>query len=219
VRDNGIGIAREQLPGVFDMFFQGGNGKLAAGGLGIGLALARQLVELHGGSIEARSEGAGRGSEFTVRVPLPISPAIAREAAPARAPERARRVLIADDNVDAAQSLGMLLRKMGHAVQLSHDGAAALEIALREPPEIVLLDIDMPKLDGFAVATRLRADQRFDRVPIVALTGLGQDVDRMRAREAGFDQHVLKPMDFSALREALDLIRAKGETSTAVSDG
>jgi PAS domain S-box-containing protein len=209
VRDNGIGIDRQQLPGVFDMFFQAGNGRqLASGGLGIGLALARQLVELHGGSIEARSEGVGRGSEFTVSVPLPILPTVAREAARPTAPESGRRVLVAEDNTDAAQSLGLLLRKMGHAVRLSYDGAAALDDALREPPEIVLLDIDMPKLDGYAVASRLREDPRFDRVPIVALTGLGQDLDRRRSRQAGFDHHVLKPVDISALREALELIRS-----------
>jgi PAS domain S-box-containing protein len=208
VRDDGIGIEAGLLTGIFDMFFQAGSGsRQATGGLGIGLALARQLVELHGGSIEARSEGAGRGSEFTVRVPLPIAPALSCEEAQPCAAERARRVLVADDNVDAAESLGLLLRRMGHAVQLSYDGVAALEAALREPPEIVLLDIDMPNLDGFAVAARLREDRRFDRVPIVALTGMGQEVDRKRTRQAGFDEHVLKPVDSSALRRALELIR------------
>jgi PAS domain S-box-containing protein len=216
VRDEGIGIEPGQLTGVFDMFFQAGNGQQgASGGLGIGLALARQLVELHGGSIEARSEGAGRGSAFVVRVPLPISPVVSSEAARPRAAESARRVLVADDNVDAARSLGLLLRTMGHVVQLSYDGAAALETALKDPPEIVLLDIDMPTLDGFAVAARLREDPRFDRVPIVALTGLGQDVDRKRARQAGFDEHVLKPVDYAALRRALELIRGSGEHSSA----
>jgi PAS domain S-box-containing protein len=212
VRDDGIGIEPGMLTGVFDMFVQAGDGaRLASGGLGIGLALARQLVELHDGSIEARSEGAGKGSEFVVRVPLPISPVVSSEAAQPRTAESARRVLVADDNVDAARSLGLLLRTMGHAVQLSYDGAAALETALKDPPEIVLLDIDMPTLDGFAVAARLREDPRFDRVPIVALTGLGQDVDRKRTRQAGFDEHVLKPVDYTALKRALELIRGSDE--------
>ncbi len=208
VSDNGFGIERHLLPDVFEMFFQAGStSRLAAGGLGIGLALARQLVELHGGTIEASSEGPGRGSEFTVRLPLSVSPQAAQETKRAPAPEGGRRVLVVDDNVDAAESLGLLLRKMGHAVQVSYDGAAALEAALREPPEIVLLDLDIPKLDGFAVVARLREDRRFDRVPIVALTGFGQEVDRQRARQAGFDEHMLKPIDSGALRAALDLVR------------
>jgi two-component system CheB/CheR fusion protein len=194
------------------MFFQAGNGlRQATGGLGIGLALARQLVELHGGSIEAHSEGPGRGSEFTVRVPLPMAAGLDRVAERPGAPQNARRILVADDNVDAAQSLGLLLRRMGHAVQLSYDGAAAIEAALREPPEIVLLDIDMPNLDGYTVAARLREDRRFDRVPIVALTGMGQEVDRKRTRQAGFDEHVLKPVELGALKRALELIRGQDE--------
>jgi PAS domain S-box-containing protein len=208
VRDNGYGIEPQLLAGVFEMFVQADSSRrVASGGLGIGLALARRLVELHGGSIEARSEGAGRGSEFIVRVPLSASAPVAQPTGPVPAPEIARSVLVVDDNVDAAQCLAMLLRKMGHRVQLSYDGAAAIETALREPPEIVLLDLDMPRLDGFAVATRLRADRRFDRVPIVALTGFGQDVDRTRARQAGFDEHVLKPVDAGALRAALETVR------------
>ncbi len=209
VEDNGIGIAPESLPRVFDMFGQiDGGRRRAPGGLGIGLALARQLVQLHGGIIEAHSAGPGKGSRFTVRIPLPESaPAVAER--PSAAPSKdaaGRRVLVVDDNVDAADSLGMMLQQMGHSVQVSYDGRAALAAARREVPDVVLLDLDLPQLDGFAVARLLRQDRRLDGVPIVAVTGFGQEVDRTRARQAGFDQHLVKPVDPDVLRSTLELI-------------
>jgi PAS domain S-box-containing protein len=204
VRDNGAGIPADMLERVFDTFAQVDmNLRRAQGGLGIGLSLSKRLVELHGGSIEARSEGAGRGSEFTVRVPRAASDQ-PRASLPASARKEGcairRRVLVVDDNIDAAESLGMLLRQMGHEVRLAHDGGAALEAADRNPPEILLLDLDLPKIDGYGVAERLRRDSRFKRLRVIALTGYGQDSDRARSREAGFDEHLVKPIDPEALR-------------------
>ncbi|HEX6320675.1 MAG TPA: ATP-binding protein [Burkholderiales bacterium] len=209
VTDNGIGIEPGALPQVFEMFSQiDSTRRRAPGGLGVGLALARQLVELHGGSIEAHSEGLGRGSRFTVRLPLPASlaPAGLQASTPARQAGAGRRVLVVDDNVDAADSLGMMLEQMGHSVQVSYDGRAALAAARRNVPDIVLLDLDLPQLDGFAVARLLRQDRRLDRVPIVAVTGFGQEADRSRARQAGFDEHLVKPVDPDVLRCTLELI-------------
>jgi CheY-like chemotaxis protein len=169
----------------------------AEGGLGIGLALARGLIELHGGRIEARSAGIGRGSEFTVYLPLsvavtPIAPATAKTAVPA-IPNR--RILIADDNRDAADSLSLLLALDGHEIRTVHDGAAAVAEAERFRPEFALLDIGMPKLTGYEVAQRLRAEPWGQTCVLVAITGWGQEQDRRRSREAGFDHHLTKPID------------------------
>ncbi len=208
VRDNGIGIAPEMLSRVFEMFAQiGGGPQRAAGGLGIGLTLARSLVELHGGSIEARSAGLGLGCEFVVRLPLlsalqPRRP-VADQAEDFR--HSPRRILVVDDNVDAAQSLGMLLRQMGHEVQVEHDGLAAIEAAQAGRPELVLLDISMPGLDGFEVVRRLRQDPQFSSVRMVAITGHGQDEDRRKSREAGFDAHLVKPIASEELRRLLEI--------------
>jgi PAS domain S-box-containing protein len=199
VRDNGIGIEPAMLARVFDLFMQSGDApSRAQGGLGIGLTLARTLVELHGGTIEARSPGAGKGSEFTVRLPVLSSRAQPRKA---QSPEqgqaqrvKARRVLVVDDNVDAAMSLGMLLTAMGHEVQVLHDGAAAVENACANRPDLLLLDLTMPGLDGLRVAQRLRADPRCAGMRIVAITGHGREDDFRRSREAGFDDHVVKPV-------------------------
>jgi CheY-like chemotaxis protein len=208
VRDNGIGIAPEMLSRVFEMFTQiGGGPQRAAGGLGIGLTLARSLVELHGGSIEARSAGLGLGSEFVVRLPL-LSARQPRRPAAEQAEDfrhSPRRILVVDDNVDAGQSLGMLLRQMGHEVQVEHDGLAAIEAAQAVRPELVLLDISMPGLDGFEVVRRLRQDPQFRSVRIVAITGRGQDEDRRKSREAGFDAHLVKPLASEELRRLLEL--------------
>jgi PAS domain S-box-containing protein len=208
VRDNGIGIPREMLPRVFDMFAQVDPERgRAQGGLGIGLALARTLVHLHGGAIEARSEGPGHGSEFIVRLPIARSrqaEARAAETWSLRCSKGPRRILVVDDNVDAAQSLSLMLRHGGHEVQVTHDGLAGLEAARGNPPDVILLDISMPGIDGLGVAQRLRLDPRFKPVRIVAVTGLGQEEDRRKSRAAGFDEHLVKPISPEVLREVLE---------------
>jgi two-component system CheB/CheR fusion protein len=197
VRDRGMGIPAEMLTQVFAPFTQLERSlDRAEGGLGIGLALVRALVELHRGSVVARSEGPGRGSEFEVR--LPGSSAVPRgEERSASEDSRpsgkvSRRVLVVDDNVDAAQSLALFLHASGHVVHKAHDGPAALEAALDLRPEVVLLDLGLPRMDGYEVARHLRARQP-DGLVLIALTGHGQEEDRRRTREAGFDHHVVKP--------------------------
>ena len=208
VQDDGIGIEPASLPRLFEMFGRvEGARQRVPGGLGIGLALARQLVELHGGRIEARSRGTGLGSEFIVRLPtLDAAPALAAPVPAEPASSQTRRILVVDDNMDAAAALGMVLEQMGHAVAIAHDGASALVAARQDPPEVILADLDLPGLDGFGLATRLREDRRFDRVPIIAVSGFGQDGDRKRTRQAGFDEHLVKPVDAGVLHAALQLI-------------
>ena len=206
IRDAGIGIPREALARVFEPFVQIGAAAWAAGGgLGIGLALVKQLVELHGGAIEARSEGPGTGSEFVVTLPVaagrelaPAAVRVAREAAPA-----GRRILVADDNVDAAESLGVLLELMGHEVRLAHDGEQALAQAEAFRPELILLDLGMPRLDGYATARRIRASAWGRRILVAALTGWGQPEVKRQTAEAGFDVHLVKPVDRSTLHDLL----------------
>src|SRR5260221_5381285 len=204
VSDNGIAIVREVLPRLFEMFMQGGRDPRGAqGGLGIGLALAKNLVELHGGRIEARSSGADRGAQFIVRLPvLAAQRAVPGKPAPrtslhSRAP---RRVLVVDDNIDAARALGLLLEQIGHDVQVAHDGLAALEAARSNRPEIVLLDISMPGVDGHSVVRRLRQDPTFQKVPVVAVTGRGTEEDRRLSREPGLDQQPVKPVALESLQ-------------------
>jgi CheY-like chemotaxis protein len=207
VRDTGAGIPDEMREEIFEMFTQApAQGRSGSHGLGIGLAISRQLIHLHGGAIEVYSEGAGRGSEFTMRLPLgtfALNLAPAPEAVDE--PRRGRRVLVVDDNVDAADSLGMLLSLQGHATEVVHDGMAALDTLGAFEPEIVLLDIGMPVMDGYEVARRIRRQPGGDRILLVAVTGWGQEGDKGRAREAGFDEHVTKPVDSEALQR---LIRA-----------
>jgi two-component system, chemotaxis family, CheB/CheR fusion protein len=208
VKDTGIGIRREMLSQVFELFTQAESSLARSqGGLGIGLTLVQRLVEMHGGTVEARSAGPGQGSEFIVRLPV-AEPAEDGErqgdpGAGERAPEPAgMRILVVDDYRDAADSLAVLLRMMGHAVHTAYDGLEALEMAAAWPPEVVLLDIGLPKLNGYEVAERLRAEHGGD-LALIALTGWGQPEDRRRAHEAGFDHHLTKPVELDALRQLL----------------
>jgi len=208
VRDNGIGIAADSLPHLFEMFAQLHPGRARQNeGLGIGLALSKGLAELHGGSIQARSEGLGRGSEFIVRVPRDLHAAAVPGAAAPAAPRSggaSRQVLIADDNEDAALTLAMLLEVSGHRVVVAHDGEEALARYEEIRPEVVLLDIGMPKLDGYEVARRLRGRDDGGPSLMVALTGWGQASDKARAVEAGFDLHFTKPVDPDRILALLD---------------
>ena len=205
VRDNGAGIAPDALPRMFAMFTRGerasGHGP---GGLGIGLALARRLAEMHGGAVDAYSEGPGKGSVFTVRLPLTGNQrpgyTVAGHIA-AAIPQQ--RILVVDDNRDAADSLGMILKFLGADVRIARDGLEALEAVQTYDPSVVLLDIGMPGMDGYEVARTIRTRFPGHRPTIVALTGWGQDKDRGRAREAGFDHHLIKPADVGALQVLL----------------
>ncbi|HEY2590810.1 MAG TPA: response regulator [Steroidobacteraceae bacterium] len=224
VRDDGTGIAAADLARIFDLFTQGEqNNQSVLGGLGIGLALVRRLVELHGGTVVAQSEGLGRGSEFIVRLPRRLgepylAPVRAPAPAAAHAPtlERAsceppldsahrtgRRLLIVDDNLDALDSLAALMEMSGHEVHMATDGESALVVAESCRPEVVLLDLGLPKLDGYEVARRLRESPWGRAAMIIALTGWGQDEDRRRTRESGFDSHMVKPLDLDALLRLL----------------
>jgi signal transduction histidine kinase/DNA-binding response OmpR family regulator len=208
VRDTGIGIAPELLPRVFDLFTQADRSlDRSQGGLGIGLTLVRRLVEMHGGSVSVSSAGVGRGSEFVVRLPLAAGDEAALPTDDGRvdepADERPKRVLVVDDNVDAARILSRLLTAGGHHVDVAHDGQAALEIARERPPDVVLLDIGLPGMDGYEVARRMRAMGDLDRTLLVALTGYGQEEDRRRSRESGFDQHLTKPVDPLAIKQLI----------------
>jgi CheY-like chemotaxis protein len=209
VRDTGIGIAPELLPRIFDLFVQGDRSVARSqGGLGIGLTLVRRLVELHGGTIRAASAGPGRGSEFVVRLPvcgeaLPLKDSPDNGATQKNSQHRGQRVLVVDDNVDAAESLAMVLRLSGHEVRTAYDGPAALAEARAVTPDVVLLDIGLPGMDGFDVARQIREDQGLSHLRIVAVTGYGQDEDRRRTQEAGFDFHLTKPVDPTQLDRLL----------------
>jgi PAS domain S-box-containing protein len=206
VEDNGIGIAADDLPKVFGMFAQVRSAQEhAAGGLGIGLALARGIVELHGGRIEAASGGAGKGSRFTVR--LPNSGVAAGRAAPAGAARNGagshKRILLADDNRDAAESLAIILRLEGHEVELAHDGNSALRSFTERRPDVALLDIGMPQTNGYEVARRIRAAPHGGDVLLIAITGWAQDADKAESRAAGFDHHLTKPIEPETLIDLL----------------
>ena len=212
VEDNGVGISAQALPTIFDMFSQvDATRSRAQGGLGIGLALARRLAEMHGGSLTAHSAGLGLGARFTLRLPLApgvdAAPAVARPR-PAQGPVARRRVLVVDDNHDAADSLAAILLLDGHEVRIARDGAQALDTAQAFRPEVVVLDIGLPDIDGYAVCAALRQQPWGREARVVALTGWGQDPDRRRSQEAGFDAHLLKPVDPNALRSVLGLERA-----------
>ena len=207
VRDSGIGISAELLPKVFDMFMQVDRSTdRSQGGLGIGLTLVRSLVELHSGSVEAHSAGPGCGSEFRVRLPIQTPSRDAHQGSlPAAAVNvlPSRRILVVDDNVDSAKTLGMLLKYLGGDVVVVHDGPAALNAIDDYRPAVVLLDIGMPGMDGFEVARRIRQLPDTHEIKLIALTGWGQEDDRRRTREAGFDHHLIKPADITALQSIL----------------
>lgn len=205
VRDDGVGMSPELLLRVFDLFEQGAQSlDRSAGGLGLGLAIVKSIVTLHGGSVVAASEGLGMGSEFVVRLPLAM--ARARSAAPPNSPHPQatggpRRVLIVDDNADGAEMLEVALRGMGHTTMTAHDGPSAVEAARQFAPDVALLDIGLPIMDGYEVARQMRAIFG-DRTPkLVAITGYGQQSDRARSREAGFDCHLVKPIDLARFAE------------------
>jgi CheY-like chemotaxis protein len=206
VRDSGIGIAAENLSRVFEMFSQAQPASIRSqGGLGIGLSLSKGVVELHGGSIEARSEGPGHGSEFMVRLPVPTDAPAPEEAPSASATGMAttRRILVVDDNRDAADSLAILLRSMGNEVTTAYDGEVAAELAEQNRPEVVLLDIGMPNMDGLDACRRMRNQPWGASLHIIAMTGWGQQEDRRRTGDAGFDFHLVKPVDPAELLKLL----------------
>jgi len=221
VKDNGLGLAPESLGKIFTMFSQveAPEGR-SEGGLGIGLALVKGLAELHGGTVEVHSAGLGHGSEFVVRMPVaaqqPTSPGVA-QASPLLSSER-RRVLIADDNRDAAESLSLLLEMSGHEVRVAHLGHAALSLARTFRPDVALLDIGMPDLSGHDVARALRLEPWASNLQLIALTGWGQDDDRRRAFEAGFDHHCTKPIDPDQLARLI-ANRAAAKKATVLSNG
>jgi CheY-like chemotaxis protein len=212
ISDTGVGIAPEMLPRVFDMFSQAETGERARPGLGIGLALARRLVELHGGTIEARSAGLQRGSTFVVRLPR-VAPAVAAAAAPrvaevlrpAFVPPK-RSVLIVDDLKDSAESLARLLGLAGHEVRVAFDGDEGVAAAESFRPDVVLLDIGMPRLNGYDACRRIRHQAWGREMVLIAVTGWGQEHDRRRSEEAGFSRHLVKPVDPSALLALLDTL-------------
>jgi PAS domain S-box-containing protein len=209
VIDPGIGISSDQISRIFEMFAQVDQSlERGQGGLGVGLALTRTLVELHGGTVEAKSEGLGKGSEFIVRIPALATETTRVQAGGGTASTalKPRRVLIADDNVDSATVLAMLLRASGHQVETVHDGMAALETSQCFRPDLVILDIGMPKVNGYDVARQIRSRGDSD-VMLIAVTGWGQEQDKRRAREAGFDHHLTKPVDVAALEKILAEMR------------
>lgn len=206
VKDTGVGIPATMLPKIFDIFTQVDRSlEKSQGGLGIGLTLVKRLVEMHGGSVAAQSEGPGKGSTFTVRLPVlvaksqPIRPSEEEEGAP----KTCLRILVVDDNIDAAESLGIMLTLMGNEVRTAADGLVAVETARDYLPDVILLDIGLPKLNGYDACRRIREQGESKEMMIVALTGWGQEEDRRRSVEAGFDHHLVKPVDYNDLMKLL----------------
>jgi CheY-like chemotaxis protein len=211
IRDDGIGLTPESLPGLFTMFSQVNSAiDRAEGGLGIGLALVKGLVTLHGGRVEARSEGLGRGSEFVIHLPHKVlAPATAvtqddNEGAANASAVRRGHILVADDNRDAAESLALVLRFSGYQVSIAFGGAEALETASRERPRAAIIDIGMPGMSGHEVARRMRLEAWGRNAVLIALTGWGQEQDKQAAKAAGFDEHLTKPVDPEAVERILD---------------
>jgi CheY-like chemotaxis protein/nitrogen-specific signal transduction histidine kinase len=217
VRDNGIGIGPELIPHIFDLFSQGNRTlERAQGGLGIGLTLVQKIVELHRGSVEAQSRGAGKGTEFTVRLPMVVSASMKESMASQTVlpPSQTARVLIVDDNVDAADSIAMILRLSGHDVQVAYSGQSALETAAQYQPNIIFLDIGLPEIDGYEIARRLRQRPPSKDVWLIAMTGYGQDSDRQQSQEAGFDYHLVKPVNTQELEQLVAKLIKEQRSST-----
>jgi CheY-like chemotaxis protein len=208
VKDVGVGIAPDMLPRIFEMFNQGGH--TSGGGLGIGLSLARRLVEMHGGSIEAHSDGIGKGATFTVRLPIAeLSQSERSSKSPHSAdasgsPALKRRILVADDNRDVVESFQIMLRILGHEVQTALDGLEAIEKAEQFRPDVIILDVGMPMLDGYETASRIRQRPWSRDVVLIAVTGWGNEKDKLKSAAAGFNVHLVKPVDATTILEALD---------------
>ena len=207
VSDTGVGIASEMLPRVFGLFTQVDSTlDRSQGGLGIGLTLVRTLVEMHGGSVAAASQGVSKGSEFTVR--LPIGEPIKGEARPAAVPERpkirAGRVLVVDDNLDTARLTARMLKHSGFDVATAHDGHEAVELARHFQPAVLLLDIGLPGMNGYEVASTLRGEECCSDAVFIALSGYGEEKARKKSKEAGFDYHLTKPVDFTELMSLIE---------------
>jgi CheY-like chemotaxis protein len=210
--DQGRGLRAENISRLFEPFYQVDQGLARSeGGLGLGLTLAKQLVELHGGTIEAESDGLGQGSQFTIRLPAINVPALAGGGSSGppspSAATRPLRVLIVDDSQDATMTMKLLLEIRGHEAATAASGPQALKVFDDFQPQVVLLDIGLPEMDGYEVAKRLRAKESPDAVKIIATTGYGRDEDRVRATEAGCDFHLTKPVNFKTLEDLLDTIR------------
>ncbi len=205
VRDNGIGMDSEALKNVFELFAQAaGPSHAVQGGLGVGLSLARSIAELHGGVLTAHSEGPGKGSEFMLRLPAAAAPdSQATVAQPTSAPGFRQRILVVDDNVDAAESLGTMLAYSGHDVRVAHGGMEALSAAREFSPNVMILDLGMPEMDGYAVARAVRSDPSIASTRLIALSGYGQPDDRRRTADVGFDEHLVKPVEQGVLNAAL----------------
>lgn len=206
VQDTGIGIAPDMLASIFEMFTQVEKDRVrSGGGLGIGLALVRGLAELHGGKVTVRSDGLGKGSEFLISLPRDtVSRVPAISSSPSPTQTSRRRILIADDNQDAMETLKLLLEMDGHEIHTASNGEAALALADQVIPEVMLLDLGMPGLSGFELATRVRERPWGNQVTLIAITGWGQAEDRRRSHEAGFNHHLTKPIEFSALQHLLN---------------
>jgi signal transduction histidine kinase/CheY-like chemotaxis protein len=207
VIDNGMGIPTAAMPELFTIFTQLDRAQLRAqGGLGIGLSIVKTFVEMHGGSVSARSDGEGRGSTFAIRIPVANGPAPAAAPAAAPAPRSAQphRILVVDDNVDSADSLGLLLGACGHVVAKAYTGQRGLEAALAQPPDLAILDLGLPDMSGFDLAARLRAEPATAHTVLVAISGWGQPVDRQRSAQAGFAHHLVKPADPSTVLELIE---------------
>ena len=213
VHDSGVGIAADLLPRIFDLFTQSDRTlDRSQGGLGIGLALVERLVVMHGGRVEASSTP-GQGSEFVVCLPSVPAPTTTLSPFPPKAEETkgpSLRILVVDDNVDAAHTLSLLLKATGHQVQAVHDGPTALAVARQYRPNLILLDIGLPGMNGFEVAKKVRQELELGKVVLVAMTGYGQESDKLRSHEAGFDHHLVKPADFTEVKQILATVPQAG---------
>jgi len=215
VKDTGIGIAAEQLPRIFEMFTQlDASSEKSQGGLGIGLTLVKRLVEMHGGSVQAHSDGPGMGSEFSVRLPVVSEGSAVQAPEVDDAPTATKsllRILIVDDNRDAADSLSEMLKMLGNDTRTAYDGQQGVDLAGEYRPDVILLDIGLPKLNGYEACRIIREQPKGKGVVLIAVTGWGQDEDRRRSHEAGFDHHMVKPVDPQALIDTLAELQAGGD--------